>query len=304
MIKADIIAREFNFRIEGDKNKIIIAPGNLRSNDESHIFWLKSIEYAGNFQNGTLVITEEHFEQIQKLENVCYLITEFSARLMFSKVVNMYFNDLGLRLTLNQVEYHRLNKKIVIADNVYISEDVTIGNGTIIYPNVVIHNDTIIGSNCIVKSNCTIGTEGLGYTKEENQWIQFPQIGGVRIAENVIMGPSVTIRRGALDNTIIEKGVKIGSFTNIGHNCVIGENSILTCQCVTGGSTILGKNVYMGISAVTKNAINVGDDAVIGAGAVVVKNIAKAITVVGNPAENIKEFEKWSKKKKNLLARH
>jgi len=192
--------------------------------------------------------------------------------------------------------------KNIFRINVYIAEDVEIGEGTIIHPNVVIHNGTKIGTNCVIKANTTIGTEGLGYEKNtQGELIKFPQLGGVQLGDDVEIGPSATVRRGALDDTIIGNSVKIGAFCNVGHNCEIGDNSILTCQCVTGGSSIVGKDVMMGIQSIIRNGIHVGDNCVLGAGAVVVKNVGQEVTVIGSPAMPISDYKNWSKIKKALL---
>jgi UDP-3-O-[3-hydroxymyristoyl] glucosamine N-acyltransferase len=83
--------------------------------------------------------------------------------------------------------------------------------------------------------------------------------------------------------------VKIDNGVHIGHNAHIGRESILTAHCVIGGSAKLGKRVWVGLGAQIKNQITVGDDAVIGMGAIVVKDVPAGVTVVGNPA---KELEK------------
>ncbi len=300
ILLTDLIS-EFHLKAVGNVDKKINGPGSLKTRGNDRIYWLKNVSFIDQFTEGALIISDKDFNLIEISDKICYLITEESPRLIFAKILTKHFSNLGLKLSSNQANYHRLNKEITISSNVYIGENVTIGNGTEIHPNVVIHNNTTIGSNCVIKANCSIATDGLGYEKDESGWNKFPQLGGVEIGNDVVMGPSATIRRGALDNTIIEDGVKIGSFVNIGHNCIIGKNSILTCQCVTGGSTVLAQDVYMGIQSITRNGINVGKNVTIGAGAIVVKNIPENITVIGSPAIPIEEYKGWSRIKKSII---
>ena len=301
-IKVSEIAQAFGLTIEGDGNRVITGPGSLTKQNDSFVYWMKAPKYATRIPKGNIIISKEHFKDIEKQEGACYLLTEESPRLIYAQVLQKYFSHLGLVLSPNQVEMHRKNKNIIISDNVYIAENVIIGDGTIIHPNVVIHNGTVIGKKCVIKANCTLATEGLGYEKDSNNdWVKFPQLGGVEIGDNVEMGPSATIRRGALDNTIVMDNVKIGSFCNIGHNCIIGRNSILTCQCVTGGSSVLGDDVFMGIQAMVRNGTVVEANSKIGAGAVVIKKVDEGTTVVGSPAILIEKYMEWSAKKKTLL---
>ncbi len=304
MIHVSELVEKFNLKPYCNLEKTIVAPGSLTKQNDQYIYWLKHPDYISKLPMGTIVIAQEHFAEITPIPENCYLVTEESPRLVFAQILQTYFSHLGLILSPNQVEKHKKNDKITIADNVYIADDVEIGDGSIIHPNVVIHNNTKIGKNCVIKANCTLATEGLGYEKKNGKWIKFPQLGGIEIGNNVEMGPSATIRRGALDNTIIEDGVKIGAFTNIGHNSIIKANAILTCQCVTGGSTVLGENVYMGIQAITRNGAKVGKNATVGAGAIVIKNVPENTVVVGSPAIPIEQYKEWSAIQKKLIKEH
>jgi len=158
----------------------------------------------------------------------------------------------------------------------------------------------------VIKTHVSLGTEGLGLEldKETDEFVKFPQLGGVILEDNVEIGPTSTVRRSALDDTIIMSGTKIGSLVNVGHNCIIGRNCILTCQIVTSGSSVIGNNVFMGVNSVVKNGVNIGNDVTIGQGAVVTKHVPDGKTFVGNPAEDIEDYKKWSALKKKLMSQY
>lgn len=298
------IAQEFDLEIHSNHNFEINSPGSKVVKNTNTISWAKNTELLKKVNLGTVVCKISDYESIIPLRNVCYLVTDKSPRLIFAKILSKYFNNSTEVELLNYVDEHKKNKNIYIADFVFIGKDVQIGDGTIIHPCVAIYSKTIIGKNCVIKANTSIATEGLGleFDPDTNEYFKFPQIGGVILEDNIEIGPSSTIRRSALDNTIIKSGSKIGALVNIGHNCIIGKNCILSCQNVTAGSSTLGENVFMGVGAVIKVGVNVGDNVTIGMGAVVTKNIPDNQTYIGNPAEPIEKYQKWSLIRENLIS--
>ncbi len=300
-INASLLASEFGLNILGSTDAPILYPGSLKKHDKNSLLWTKNINNLNAIQSGYVVINYEIAPTVQRV-GVTYLITENKPRLMYAKIMNKYFlsDDDAF---FNYVEEHKRNPKIRISDNCFIGKDVEIGDGTIIHPNVVIHSRTRIGKNCVIKTHVSLGTEGLGLEldKETDEFVKFPQLGGVILEDNVEIGPCSTVRRSALDDTIIMHGTKIGSLVNIGHNCIIGKNCILTCQIVTSGSSIIGDNVFMGVNSTVKNGVNIGSNVTIGQGAVVTKNVPDDVTFIGNPAEDINDYKLWSAIKKKLI---
>jgi UDP-3-O-[3-hydroxymyristoyl] glucosamine N-acyltransferase len=288
MISTDTLAKEFDLTIVGS-SRLITNIGSLTRRNNTSLLWSKNADLLGKVVEGIVVCTKSHFDLISPHPNTSYLITDKSPRFIFAKIVAKHFNSAVEDDIINHLSEHKKNPKIKIAENVFIASNVEIGDGTIIHHGVVIHSNTIIGKNCIIKANASIGTEGLGLEmdSETNRFMKFPQIGGVIISDDVEIGPSSTIRRSALDATIIGKGTKIGALCNIGHNCIIGENCILTCNVVTSGSSVIQDNVFMGVGSLIKQGINVGKDVTLGIGAIVVKNVPDGETWVGNPAKCI-----------------
>jgi UDP-3-O-[3-hydroxymyristoyl] glucosamine N-acyltransferase len=301
-IDANKLAAEFDLNIIGDADAAILYPGSLKKQDKNSILWTKNIDNLNMIKAGYVIVSFDIAPTLPRL-GVTYLITESKPRLVYAKIMNKYFNDDDDAFH-NYVEEHRRNPKIRISENCFIGKDVEIGDGTIIHPNVVIHSRTRIGKNCVIKTHVSLGTEGLGLEldKETDEFVKFPQLGGVILEDNVEIGPCSTVRRSALDDTIIMSGTKIGSLVNVGHNCIIGRNCILTCQIVTSGSSIIGNNVFMGVSSIVKNGVNIGNDVTIGQGAVVTRHVPDGKTFIGNPAEDIEDYKKWSAIKKKLMS--
>jgi UDP-3-O-[3-hydroxymyristoyl] glucosamine N-acyltransferase len=132
---------------------------------------------------------------------------------------------------------------------------------------------------------------GIALNEETDLLEKLPQIGNVVMEDHVDIGPNTTVRRGALGQTLIKEGCKIGALINIGHNCVIGRNVILTCNIVTSGSSIIGDYVYVGVNAMIRNGIEIGERTQIGMGAVVTKSIPANVVAYGVPAKVIRTNE-------------
>lgn len=287
-IKCSEICSLFNLKLIGEDISVTeIATTDYCS--DSSIGWIKSESFFQKILKGVLICRKSDLENIVLNNNLTYLVTEASPRLAFSKVINHFYPQSITTDFDNRVEVHKKNKTLKIGENVFIADNVAIGDNSIIHHNVSIYSNTTIGENCVIQSNASIGTEGLGLDldTETNLLVKFPQLGGVILEDFVEIGPNTTIRRAALKNTIIRRGTKIGALCNIGHNSVIGENCILTCNVVTSGSSIIGNNVFMGVGSILKQGVVVSNDVIVGQGSVVLKNIPEGETWVGNPAGSV-----------------
>ena len=270
------------------KKITIEAIGLVNTQNHNSIYWAKNKVFLDERECGIVVCSNLDFKLIRKNENVTYLISDKSPKLIFSKILNEILKSDFNSDFINKIDDFK-NKSITVGENVFIGENVKIGKGTIIHHNVSIYSNTTIGENCVIQSNVSIGTEGLGLEldPETDLYVKFPQIGGVIIEDYVEIGPGSTVRRAALDNTTIRKGTKIGALCNIGHNCIIGKNCILTCNIITSGSSIIGDYSFLGVGSIIKNGINIGDKVTLGQGSIVVKNIPEGETWIGNPARKI-----------------
>ncbi len=183
----------------------------------------------------------------------------------------------------------KLGKNVRIGHNCTLDGNITIGDNTVIWNNVVIINQVSIGHDCEIQSGTVIGHDGFAYTEDENHTkTMVKHYGGVEIGDNVYIGADVIVDRAQIDRTMICAGCKIDPLVHIAHNVVLGKNSTVIACANIMGSVSTGENAYISSSTV-RNQIKIGSNAVVGMGAVVVKNVPDNTTVVGNPA---KVFEK------------
>ncbi len=180
-----------------------------------------------------------------------------------------------------------LKRNTTVLAGCFIGANSTIGENSLLYPNVTIRENVEIGKGVIIHSGTVIGSDGFGYAKQKGVHHKIPQIGGVRIEDDVEIGANVTIDRAALGVTRIGKGTKIDNLVQIGHNVDIGENCIIVAQVGIGGSTKVGNDSILAGQVGVAGHIKIGNRVVIGAKSGVTKDIPDDTTVFGYPAREI-----------------
>ena len=176
-----------------------------------------------------------------------------------------------------------IGSHVTLFPGVYIGDKVKIGDGTVVYPNVTIMPDCIIGKNVIIHGGTVIGSDGFGYARDGDISIKIPQVGIVEIEDEVEIGANNTIDRAAIGKTIIRRGVKTDNLVQIGHNVVVGENTVIVAQVGIAGSTKIGKNVIIGGQVGFADHVEVGDRVMIGAKSGVSHSIPAGEVVSGIP---------------------
>jgi UDP-3-O-[3-hydroxymyristoyl] glucosamine N-acyltransferase len=195
-----------------------------------------------------------------------------------------------------------IGSDVMILSGVCIGCDVVIGNNTIIHPNVTIYNDTIIGDDCIIHSGTVIGSDGFGYAHTDlGEHIKIYHSGKVVIENKVEIGANSAIDRAVFGETLVKEGSKIDNLVQIGHNCTIGEHSIIVGQTGISGSAKLGRNVVMGGQSAAAGHLEIGDFTTIAARGGVTKSIKGGETYGGFPLIKHRDWLKLQAKIARLL---
>lgn len=179
-----------------------------------------------------------------------------------------------------------------IFGNVTIEPYTTVGAGTIIYPQVSIYHRTTIGKRCIIHSGVVIGSDGYGFATEAGRHHKIPQIGIVRIEDDVEIGSGTTIDRAALGETVIGEGTKIDNLVQIGHNVKVGKHCLLVSQVGIAGSTELGDYVVLAGQVGVAGHLRIGAGAQVMAKSAVLNDVPEKMRVQGNPAVPWREFSR------------
>jgi UDP-3-O-[3-hydroxymyristoyl] glucosamine N-acyltransferase len=220
----------------------------------------------------------------------------------------------------------QLARGVAVGPYVVIEENVKIGEGTEIGPFCFIGHDARVGAQCrlhprvtlyagawlgnavTLHSGAVIGSDGFGYVAEEGKRLKFPQVGQVKIGNDVEIGANTTIDRGSLDRTEISAGVKIDNLVHVAHNVRIGENTVIAAQTGISGSVVIGRDVAFGGQVGVADHCLIEDGAVIGAQAGIPtgKTIRSGEIVWGTPARPLHKFKKqfaWSGRLPELAER-
>ncbi|MGE4397777.1 MAG: UDP-3-O-(3-hydroxymyristoyl)glucosamine N-acyltransferase [Sulfurimonas sp.] len=187
-----------------------------------------------------------------------------------------------------------IGENCTIMAHVYIGANAVIGDNTIIYPSVAVYRDCKVGSDCIIHANSTIGSDGFGFaTNKMGEHKKIYQNGNVVIEDDVEIGSSTTIDRAVFGTTLIKRGVRIDNLVQVGHNCIIGEYSVLVAQSGISGSTTMGRNVVMGGQSATAGHLSIAPFTTMAARSGVTKSIEKSgLTFAGFP---LMEHRLWLK---------
>lgn len=168
-----------------------------------------------------------------------------------------------------------------------LMNDIKVGKNCLLYPLVSIRENCWIGNNVIIHNGAVIGSDGFGFAPFEGVYHKIPQIGRVKIEDNVEIGANCTIDRATMGETIIHKGTKLDNLIHIAHNVEIGESTVIAAQTGISGSTKIGHHVMMGGQVGTVGHISIGNYVQIGAQSGVSKNIPDKEFFFGYPARPI-----------------
>jgi len=143
----------------------------------------------------------------------------------------------------------------------------------------------ILGDRVRIHENATVGTTGFGYVRGETGALEhFPHSGTAVLGDDVEVFAHANVDRAALGETYVGRGTKIDHYAHVGHNCRVGEDTLLCAQAVLAGGVTVGDRCFIGVGAHVREKVVIGNDATVGMGAVVLGDVADGATVVGVPA--------------------
>ncbi len=179
-----------------------------------------------------------------------------------------------------------LGSGVVLMANITIGVDVRIGQDTILDPGVVIEDRCEIGARCTIGANSVLGSDGFGYLPptKDRKAIKVPQIGSVKIGDDVELGACVTIDRAKFGATTVGDRTKIDNQVHIAHNCVIGSDALICGRTTLGGSASVGDNAMVGGAVVINDHARIGSNTRVAGSSVVMDEVPDGETYAGVPA--------------------
>ena len=287
------LVKKLGGELIGDSNILINSVASLESAHKNSISFFNNPRYSDLLRTTKAAVVIVNRESLSFRSGVSIVID--NPYVYFAKVSQLLNPSKSLKKEVHKSAIiHpscKLGLDIYIGPNVVIDENVSIDDGvvihagsmieadsvigkaSVIHPHVVIKANTVIGKNCTLYAGCVIGSDGFGYAKDDNKWLAIPQTGRVILGDNVDIGSNSTIDRGTLDDTIISSGVKIDNLVQIGHNCMIGENTIIAGCVGIAGSAKIGKNCAIGGAAMILGHLSITDNVTISPGSMITRSI-------------------------------
>jgi UDP-3-O-[3-hydroxymyristoyl] glucosamine N-acyltransferase len=313
------LAEILNGKIEGDEATKVSSLSKIDEGEKNSISFLYStdyLEYLYTTQASVVIISDElKVEKEMKFNPT--LIRVDDARMAFAKLLEAYKSmqmnhKKGIHPSAVIEEDAEVGENTYIGPQVYVghgakigsdcqvnahavvAENVRMGNNCVIHHGVRILEDSVIGDNCTIQSGAVIGGDGFGFQpNSENNYHKIMHVGNVILEDNVEIGVNTTIDKATFGSTIIRKGVKLDNLIQVGHNCEIGENTVIAAQSGVAGSVKIGKNCMIGGQVGFAGHQKIADGVKIAAQSGIQGDIENKNEIVqGSPALNIGDYKR------------
>ena len=178
-----------------------------------------------------------------------------------------------------------------------------VGGGTVLSSRVTVADGCEVGERCLLHPGVVIGADGFGFANDSGSWIKIEQLGRVRIGDDVEIGANTCIDRGALDDTVIEDGVKIDNLVQIAHNVHVGAHTVIAGNVGIAGSARLGRHCSIGGAANILGHLTIADGTSISPTSMVTRSIHQPGLYTGIfPLQTNEQWEKNAASFKQLHA--
>jgi UDP-3-O-[3-hydroxymyristoyl] glucosamine N-acyltransferase len=289
-----IVAR-LGGRVAGDAETRVRQVASLEGATAEHISFFTGSRYREKLaatRAGAIVLGTEAEAETQLPRIVAQNPYAYFAR------VSQLFNPVmaqapGVHPSAVVAKGAKLGARVSIGALCVVGEGASIGDDSCLYPQVVVYPGCSIGARVIVHSGAVIGADGFGIADDDGRWVKIPQIGAVRIGDDVEIGANTTIDRGAIDDTVIEEGVKLDNQIQVGHNVRIGAHTAIAGCAGIAGSADIGRHCTIGGAAVILGHLKIVDHVNISAGTLISRSILKPGTYTG--VYPFDEHESWTR---------
>jgi UDP-3-O-[3-hydroxymyristoyl] glucosamine N-acyltransferase len=287
-------------RYDGPADRVIRGVATLAEAAEDQISFLSNPRYAQQLATtsaGAILVSNDLEGDDARYVRVA------NPYLAWARVIERWFVPRpalsGISPLASIAPSATLGANVAIGPFTTIGDDVAVGDDTIIYSNVAVYPGSIIGRRCIVHSGTVIGADGYGFVVENGRHRKVPQIGIVRIGDDVEIGAGCTIDRASIGETLIGEGTKIDDQVMIGHGAKVGRHCLLVAQVGIAGSTELGDYVVVAGQSGFAGHLKIGDRVQVAAKSAVLHDVPADTKVMGNPAMPFRDFarrEAWLKR--------
>ena len=303
------LAKQLELTFAGDGSKKITHACGLESNIPHGISYVENENFVARALGSTveILISQEPVELPGKIR-------------IFAPFPKLTMITVTRLLHPDKTFPHHIHHSVVqgqgvqLGKNIYIGAGVTIGHGTMIgensvvmegtvigddceigrdcqfHPNVTIRDGTRVGNRVVINAGSVVGSQGFGFVTHQGKHHKIPQVGTVRIEDDVEIGACNTIDRGRFGITCIGRGTKTDNLVHIGHNVEIGEDSLIVGMVGFAGSTKTGHHLTIGGQAMLDGHLTLGNHVTVSAKSLLAKNVGDGEHYSGIPARPHQEW--------------
>lgn len=294
--------------LHGDPQLLIrrLAPLETASPSELSFLGLPKYRHQLTTSQAGCVIVAPAFQDDAKARGACIVTPQ--PHLYFARVTQLWKRSLdaddGPRVHPSAVVHPtaQIAPTARIGALCVIERGARIGADTRLASRVTVGQGCVIGERCVIHPGAVIGADGFGFAPDGDRWEKIEQLGAVRIGNDVEIGANTCIDRGALDDTVIEDGVKLDNLIQIGHNVHIGRNAALAGCVGVAGSTTIGARCTVGGAGMILGHLTLADDVHISAATVVMRSITRPGQYTG--IFPVDENSAWEKNAATLKQLH
>ena len=304
---AEMIAGLLAGEVVGDSNASIYTVSSIEGGKKGGLAYLSNPKFEQYLYTTecSVVLVERDFEPKQPVKATLVKVDNVNACVL--RLLDMYnamkpqkkgiskLASISEKATIGEGcyigDFAVIEAGAVIGDGAkiypqcYVGDNVKVGAKTTLFAGVKIYEGCSIGANCILHAGAVIGADGFGFAPNaEGGFDKIPQLGNVIIEDNVEIGANSCIDRAKTDSTIIRKGVKLDNLIQIGHNVIIGENTVSSAQTGIAGTTKVGSNCFIAGQVGIADHVVIGNHVKIGAQSGIDKNVPDGDIRFGSPS--------------------
>jgi UDP-3-O-[3-hydroxymyristoyl] glucosamine N-acyltransferase len=277
------IASRLGGRVAGDARTLIRQVASLENAGAGEIAFLTSAKHKAKLaatQAAAVIVSAEAEKLTARPRIVCDDPYAYYARV--SQIFNpRTLQEPGVHPSAVVAPGARLGARVSIGPGCVVGAGASIGDDSCLYPRVVIYPGCSIGARCILQAGAVIGSDGFGNARYEGRWIKIPQLGSVRIGDDVEIGANTTVDRGHLGDTVIEEGARLDNQIQVGHNTRIGAHTAIAGCVGIAGSADIGMRCTLGGAAMILGHLKIVDDVHVAAGTLISRSILKPGSYAG-----------------------
>lgn len=313
--KVNTIAEYLKGKVEGNENIEVQNISDIENAQTGDLTFLSNKKYESFIYStqASAVVVDKDFEAKKPISAT--IIRVENAYMGFTQVLELVEKTMtkeksGIEQPSFIHESATIGENVYIGAFAYIGENTVIGDNVKIYPNCYVgdrveiknssqllagskvHHEVKIGEFCTIHPGAVVGSDGFGFAPQpDGSYYRIPQLGNVVLEDYVSIGANTTIDRATFNSTVIKKGVKLDNLIQIGHNCSIGENTVMAAQVGLAGTTDVGANCMFGGQVGVGGHLKIADGSKIGPQGGVMSSInEEGKSFVGAPIMDTREF--------------